>query len=132
MNDNNARKVAPYTHNIDIKSGWLVQDAEFFLTRSNNYKITFRIAVPRDANKPSKSHDNVGNTDLIYVVAYGNRFKSMLSQLRQGTKVLVQGWTQSRDVITNDGGRRIAIETVADTIAILDQPPAEVGKEKTL
>ena len=126
MKHHNA-KVASFSHNIDVKIGRLVQDADFFLTRSNRNKISFRIAVPRDANKPAKNDDS-GNVDIIRVVAYGTKFMPLLEHLRVKTEVIVQGWTQSRYVTTSDGRRQVVIETVADSIAVLDEP-AEVGQE---
>ncbi len=125
---NNKVKVASFTHNIDIKIGRLVQDAEFFLTRSNRNKISFRIAVPRDANKPAKN-DGGGNVDIIRVVAYGTKFMPLLERLRVKTEVMIQGWTQSRYVTTHDGRRQVVIETIADNIAILEEAPAEIREE---
>ena len=129
MNDSSEVKFASHTHNIDIKEGRLVQDAEFFVTRSNRSKITFRIAVPRDMSKPVKNDDS-GNVDIIRVVAYGTKFMPLRTRLRVRTKVLVQGWTQSRYVTTRDGRRQMVTETVADTIAILEEAPVEAEVEK--
>ncbi len=100
-------------HNVDVKTGWLVRDAEFFPTRSGRPKVVFRLAVPRDVGKPQKPE---GNVDFIQVVAYGDRFVELLPHLRRGVKVTVMGWTQSRDVVV-DGVHRVVVETVAETIS---------------
>ena len=34
--------------NIDIKRGFLCEDAQIFLTRAGRPKVTFRLRVPRD------------------------------------------------------------------------------------
>lgn len=109
------RRVAHFPHNLDVKVGWLVRDAEFFMTRSGRPKVVFRLAVPRDVGKPPKPG---GNVDYIQVVAYGDRFVDLLPHLKRGVKVAVMGWTQSRDVVV-DGVRRVVVETVAETISFV-------------
>jgi len=109
-------------HNVDVKVGRLVSDARFFITRSGRPKITFRLAVPRDITKPPKSG---GNVDFFQVVAYGDRFATLLPRLRKGVKVAVTGWTQSRDVQV-DGVHRVVVETVADSIAFVAEEPEDV------
>ncbi len=107
--------VARSPHNLDVKVGWLVRDAEFFPTRSGRPKVVFRLAVPRDVSKPRKPD---GNMDYIQVVAYGDRFVELLPYLKRGVKVSVTGWTQSRDVVV-DGIHRVVVETVAETISFV-------------
>ena len=102
-------------HNLDVKVGRLVRDARFFVTRSGRPKVVFRLAVPRDASKPSKPE---GNVDFIQVVAYGDRFAALLPYLKRGVKVTVTGWTQSRDVVV-DGVHRVVVETVAEIISFV-------------
>ena len=117
----NAEKFAPYPHNLDVKVGRLVQDAQFFVTRSGVPKVVFRLGVPRDPTKPGKKD---GNIDFFQIVAYGERFVDLLPHLRKGVKVAVTGWTQSRDVRV-DGTHRVVVETVADTIAFVADTPDE-------
>ena len=107
--------VARFPHNLDVKVGWLVRDAELFITRSGRPKVVFRLAVPRDATKPPKPG---GNVDFIQVVAYGDRFVELLPHLKRGVRVAVTGWTQSRDVMV-DGVHRVVVETVAETISFV-------------
>lgn len=112
-----------FPSNLDIKAGRIVgDDARAFPTRSGRIRIAFRIAVPRSAGQPPKL-DPQGNPlpDFFTIVAYGERFLPLLPRLRRGTRVLVVGWTQSRDL--EDG--RVVVETVAERIAILDTAPLE-------
>ncbi len=109
--------VARFPHNLDVKVGWLVRDAQFFTTRSGRPKIVFRLAVPRDITKPPKAGGG-SNVDFIQVVTYGDRFVELLPHLRRGVRVAVMGWTQSRDVIV-DGIHRVVVETVAETISFV-------------
>ncbi|WP_376791502.1 single-stranded DNA-binding protein [Thermoflexus sp.] len=120
-----------FPSNLDVKAGRIVgDDARAFRTRSGGIRIAFRIAVPRSAGQPPK-RDRSGKPlpyDFFTVVAYGERWLSLLPRLRRGMKVLVVGWTQSRDL--EDG--RVVVETVAERIAVLDTgsldhppPPAE-------
>lgn len=109
------RRMVRFSHNLDVKVGWLVRDAQFFTTRSGRPKVVFRLAVPRDVAKPTKPG---GNVDFIQVVAYGDRFVKLLPHLKRGVKVAVTGWTQSRDVVV-DGIHRVVVETVAETISFV-------------
>ncbi|MDW8029253.1 MAG: hypothetical protein RMK94_12775 [Armatimonadota bacterium] len=125
-----------FPSNLDIKAGRIVgEDAQAFPTRSGRVRVVFRIAVPRSPSQPPK-FDREGRPmpfDFFTVVCYGERFLPLLPRLRRGMKVLVVGWTQSRDL--PDG--RVVVETVAERIAVLDTtsleavPPAEAEGEGT-
>jgi len=109
---------ARFPANLDIKVGVLVGDAEAFPTRSGGVKVTFRIRVPRSPSQPPK-FDREGRPlpwDFFQVVAYGERWLSYLPRLVRGRRVMVVGWTQSRDL--PDG--RVAVETVAEQIFVSD------------
>ncbi|WP_322794651.1 single-stranded DNA-binding protein [Thermoflexus sp.] len=123
-----------FPSNLDVKAGRIVgDDARAFRTRSGGIRIAFRIAVPRAGGQPPK-RDRSGKPlpyDFFTVVAYGERWLSLLPRLKRGSKVLVMGWTQSRDL--DDG--RVVVETVAERIAVLDTgsldhppPPAEMAR----
>ena len=109
---------ARFPANLDIKAGVIVHDAEAYATRRGQIKVTFRIRTPRSPAQPPK-FDREGRPlpwDFFQVVAYGERWLSYLPRLTRGRKVLVLGWTQSRDL--PDG--RVAVETVAEQIFISD------------
>jgi len=99
--------------NIDIKEGYLVEDAELFITRSGNTKVTFRLRVPRDNLPPKEAPPR--HADFFSVVAYGRGWTRMLEKLKAGAKVLVIGHSQSRDLPNG----RVVVETVAAEIRVL-------------
>lgn len=103
--------------NIDIKRGFLCDNAQVFLTRRGRPKVTFRIKVPRARTLPRKEP---ANADFLSVVAYGDRYLDLLPLLRAGTEVLTVGLTQSRDM--DDGS--VITEILAQEIVVFPQLPA--------
>lgn len=115
-----------FPSNIDVKVGRIVgEDAQAFPTRSGRMRIVFRIAVPRSSGQePKLDKDGKPLPDFFTVVTYRERFLELLPALRRGARVMVIGWTQSRDL--EDG--RVVVETVAEQIAVLEEPaPAGEG-----
>jgi single-stranded DNA-binding protein len=101
--------------NVALLSGKLTEDAELFLTRSGRPKITMRIGVPRDASMPPKD-GNPRGMDFFTVVCYGERFTSLLEELKKGVRIFVEGFNQSRDIPQG----RVVTEIVARTITIVE------------
>ena len=92
--------------------GRLVDDAEFYPTRSGRPKIVFRLAIPRHPRLPRKKP---ATGDFYTVVCHGPRFLPLLDHLVAGREVVVFGWAQSRDV---DGEQRTVNEIGADAIVL--------------
>ncbi len=97
--------------NIDIKRGFLCEDAQVFPTRTGRPKICFRLRVPRDTRLPRKIPVNA---DFLSVVAYGDKHLSVLPRLMAGREVMTIGVTQSRDM--PDG--RVVTEILAQEIIV--------------
>jgi single-stranded DNA-binding protein len=98
--------------------GYLTGDAEFFMTRSQRPKVTFRFRIPRSANMPRKGRSR---SDFYSVVALGERFVPLLDHLTQGVPVVVHGFVQSRD-ITVKGRPRTVSEIAANAVYLVCLP----------
>ena len=85
--------------NFFAGAGYLVEDAQFFTTRTGRPKVTFRMALPRHPQLPLKQPENA---DYYTVIALGDRFVPLLDHLSTGTLVVVFGYAQSRDVTVNE------------------------------
>ena len=109
--------------NIDIKVGYLVNDADLFPTRNGGVKLSFRLRVPRDGLPPKTAKPR--NADYFEVVAFGEGWLNIYERLKRGARVFVKGHTQSRDL--EDG--RVVVETVAQEIRVLEDAPAEAPGE---
>ena len=86
---------ASFLVNFFAGAGYLVEDAQFFTTRTGRPKVTFRMALPRHPQLPLKQPENA---DYYTVIALGDRFIPLLDHLSTGTPVVVFGYAQSRDV----------------------------------
>ena len=85
--------------NFFAGAGYLVEDAQFFTTRTGRPKVTFRMALPRHPQLPLKEPQNA---DFYTVIALGDRFVPLLDHLSTGTPVVVIGYVQSRDVLAEE------------------------------
>jgi len=90
---------ASFLVNFFAGAGYLVEDAQFFTTRTGRPKVTFRMALPRHPQLPLKQPENA---DYYTVIALGDRFVPLLDHLSSGTPVVVFGYAQSRDVTVED------------------------------
>lgn len=107
--------------------GYLCGDAQFFLTRSQRPKITFRLRIPRSANMPQKGRSRA---DFYTVIALGERFMPLLNHLTQDTPVVIHGFVQSRD-ITVKGHPRTVSEIAANAVYLVRLPhEAGAGSEE--
>lgn len=97
--------------------GRLLEDAEFFPTKSGKPKVSFRIAIPRSPDLPRKKP---ASGDFYTVVCYGERFVRLLDLLTEDRQVVVFGWAQSRDVDTADGPRTVNEIGARTVIPVLD------------
>ena len=90
---------ASFLVNFFAGAGYLVEDAQFFTTRTGRPKVTFRMALPRHPQLPLKQPENA---DYYTVIALGDRFVPLLDHLSTGTPVVVFGYAQSRDVTVDE------------------------------
>lgn len=104
--------------NIDIKRGFLCEDAQVFLSRTGKPKICFRMGVPRDRTLPQKQPVSA---DFFSVVMYGDKYLDLLPLLTAGQEVLTIGITQSRDM--SDGS--VTTEILAREIIVFPDENAQ-------
>ena len=95
-----------------IIMGRLVKDPELRRTQSGTAVTSFRIAVDRDF----KSQDGSKQADFFDVVAWRSTAEFVSKYFTKGRMAVVEGRLQSRDWTDKDGGKRVAIEIVADNI----------------
>ena len=96
-------------------AGFVVEDAQFFTTRSGRPKVVFRMVLPRHPQLPKKSPEE---GDFYSVVALGDRFVHLVDHLRRGVPLVVFGYVQSRD-ITRDGEKRTVSEIGAEALYLI-------------
>ncbi|SFP89298.1 single-strand binding protein [Oscillibacter sp. PC13] len=95
-----------------IIMGRLVKDPELRRTQSGTAVTSFRIAVDRDF----KSQDGSKQADFFDVVAWRATAEFVSKYFTKGRMAVVEGRLQSRDWTDKEGGKRVAIEIVADNI----------------
>lgn len=124
--------------NMDVKEGQVSSEPQLFTTRTGRPKLVFRLAVARDASRAPKRGEEGGEgrgADLIHVVMYGPKAAALHPLLRAGVRVLVVGWTQSRNYRGRDGENHSVIETVAEQITFAAEPdipiPATEARPQT-
>ena len=104
-----------------IIMGRLVKDPELRRTQSGTAVTTFRIAVDRDF----KSQDGSRQADFFDVVAWRSTAEFVSKYFTKGRMAVVEGRLQSRDWTDREGGKRVAIEIVADNIYFGDSKQRE-------
>jgi len=124
--------------NMDVKEGQVSSEPQLFTTRTGRPKLAFRLAVARDASRAPKRGEEGGEgrgADLIHVVMYGPKAAALHPLLRAGARVLVVGWTQSRNYRGRDGENHSVTETVAEQITFAAEPgtpiPATEARPQT-
>jgi len=106
-----------------ILMGRLVKDPELRRTQSGTSVTSFRIAVDRDY----KSQDGTKQADFFDIVAWRNTAEYVSKYFTKGRMAIVEGRLQSRDWTDKDGGKRVAIEVVADNIYFGDSRRDNAG-----
>ena len=107
-----------------IIMGRLVKDPELRRTQSGTAVTSFRIAVDRDF----KSQDGSKQADFFDVVAWRATAEFVSKYFTKGRMAVVEGRLQSRDWTDKDGGKRVAIEIVADNIYFGDSKRDGAGE----
>ena len=95
-----------------ILMGRLTRDPELRRTGSGTAVTSFSQAVDRDF----KSQSGEKETDFIDIVAWRNTAEFVSKFFTKGRMAVVEGRLQSRDWTDKEGGKRVAIEIVADNI----------------
>jgi single-strand DNA-binding protein len=108
-----------------IIMGRLVKDPELRRTQSGTAVTSFRIAVDRDF----KSQDGSKQADFFDVVAWRATAEFVSKYFTKGRMAVVEGRLQSRDWTDKEGGKRVAIEIVADNIYFGDSKRDGAGYE---
>ena len=108
-----------------VVMGRLGRDPEIRYTQSGRPVASFSLAVDRDFTDQATGKRI---TDWIDVVAWGNRATFAEKYFRKGQLAVVEGRLQIRDYVGRDGGKRRAVEIVAENIYFAGAkaaPPSE-------
>lgn len=100
-----------------VMVGNLGQDPELRHTQGGNAVLNMRMAI----NERWKDRDgNHGErTEWHTIVVWGKRAEPLARILEKGARILVEGRLQTRSWEAKDGGKRSAVEIVADNIVLL-------------
>lgn len=108
-----------------VVMGRLGRDPEIRYTQSGTPVASFSLAVDRDFTDQATGKRA---TDWIDVVAWGNRATFAEKYFHKGQLAVVEGRLQIRDYVGRDGGKRRAVEIVAENIYFAGAkaaPPSE-------
>ena len=108
-----------------VVMGRLGRDPEIRYTQSGTPVASFSLAVDRDFTDQATGKRI---TDWIDVVAWGNRATFAEKYFHKGQLAVVEGRLQIRDYVGRDGGKRRAVEIVAENIYFAGAkaaPPSE-------
>ena len=95
-----------------IVIGRLVRDPELRRTQSGTAVTSFRIAVDRGF----KGRDGNSQADFFDVVAWQSTAEFVSKYFNKGSLIIIEGRLQSRDWTDKEGGKRVAIEIVAENV----------------
>ena len=95
-----------------ILMGRLTRDPELRRTESGTAVCSFSIAVDRDF----KSKNGEKETDFIDIVSWRATAEFVSKYFTKGRMAVVEGRLQIRDWTDKEGGKRVAIEIVADNV----------------
>lgn len=101
--------------NSVVLIGNLTRDPELRYTPSGLPVCTLRLAVGR--NFPNSQGEM--ETDYFNVVVWRNQAEKCAEYLAKGRQIAVTGRLQSRSWEAADGGKRSAVEVVADRVVFL-------------
>ncbi len=101
--------------NSVVLIGNLTRDPELRYTPSGLPVCTLRLAVGR--NFPNSQGEM--ETDYFNVVVWRNQAEKCAEYLAKGRQIAVNGRLQSRSWEAADGGKRSAVEVVADRVVFL-------------
>lgn len=96
-----------------IIMGRLGRDPEVKYTQSGTKVASFSLAVDRDFKDKATG---ARGTDWVDVVAWRQTAEFAAKYFRKGQMAVVEGRLQVRDYVDREGGKRRAVEVVADQI----------------
>ncbi len=99
--------------NCAIIMGRLVADPELRSTQSGKNVTSFRVAVDRGFQKAGEERQ----ADFIDVVAWEKSAEFVTRFFKKGSMIAVQGRIQTRSYEDKTGGKRTAVEIVAENIS---------------
>jgi single-strand DNA-binding protein len=98
--------------NVTVLMGRLVRDPETRNTPSGVAVTNFTLAVDRRF----KNANGEKQSDFIPVVAWKNTAEFVNQYFHKGSKIIVEGSTQSRNWTDQDGKKRTSIEVNAERV----------------
>jgi single-strand DNA-binding protein len=107
-----------------VITGNLTSDPELRTLPSGTSVCKLRVAV-NGRRKDSGSGEWVDVPNFFDVTVWGAQGENAATYLTKGRPVGVQGRLQWREWETDDGGKRQAVDIVAETVQFLGAPPAE-------
>ncbi len=109
-------------YNKVILVGRITQDPQMRTGNSGNEVVTFNIAVDRNYSKEDKQ------TDFFRVVCFGKNAEFVVSYIKKGRLLLVDGSLRNNSWTDKEGKQRVTTEIVASKIQPLDK---KNGAEET-
>ncbi len=109
-------------YNKVILVGRITQDPQMRTGNSGNEVVTFNIAVNRNYSKEDKQ------TDFFRVVCFGKNAEFVVSYIKKGRLLLVDGSLRNNSWTDKEGKQRVTTEIVASKIQPLDK---KNGAEET-
>jgi single-strand DNA-binding protein len=114
----------PAAINTVAITGHLTRDPELRTLSSGATVCTLRVAV-NGRHKDTGSGEWVDVPNFFDVTVWGAQGENAATYLAKGRPVAVQGRLRWREWETDDGGKRQAVDIVAETVQFLGAPPAE-------
>ena len=106
--------------------GRLCAEPELRKTQSGTPVTTIRIASDRDYTDDNGERA----TDFFDVVAWRGTAEFICGYFSKGRMIAVDGRLQSREWKAQDGGNRVSVEIVADSVYFADSKAAEQPEAK--
>ena len=96
--------------------GRLTKEPELRRTQNGTAVASLSIAVDRDF----KSANGERETDFFNVIAWKSTAEFVCNYFQKGRAIAIDGRLQSRNWTDKDGGKRVSIEIVADSVYFAD------------
>ena len=108
--------------NVVAITGNLTHDPELRHTGGGTPVAALRVAV-NSRRKDSQTGEWVDKPNFFNVTVWGNQGVACSEHLEKGRPVAVQGRLDWRDYEVEGGGRREAVQIIADTVQFLNARP---------
>ncbi|MCL5032923.1 MAG: single-stranded DNA-binding protein [Thermotogae bacterium] len=102
-------------YNKVILVGRITQDPQMRTGNSGNEVVTFSIAVNRNYSKEDKQ------TDFFRIVCFGKNAEFVVSYIKKGRLLLVDGSLRNNSWTDKEGKQRVTTEIVANRVQPLDK-----------